>query len=684
MVKLPACADNPMLDPTSSVALPPGAPPWAAALRQIRLSYVAGIRPDTQLRVSEWADAHRRLPKKSSAEPGAWRTDRTPYLREIMDCFSTTSEVEEVVFMKASQIGGSEAILNALGYVIDHAPGPVILVQPIVELAKRFSRQRVEPLVFETPRLTEKVADPKSRDSGNTILSKDFPGGQLIITGANSAVGLRSMPAMYALLDEIDGYPTDVDDEGSPIALVEVRQRTFARRKRMKISTPTIEGRSAIEAAYFDSDQRRYYVPCLRCGEMQPLEFSRLVWTKLLLAPDQAVYECRACGGILHNHEKTEMLALGEWRPEAPGAGGGKIRGYHLNALYAPVGWMSWGEIALQFVKSHRDPDKHRVFVNTVLGEVWSSQGGEAPAWESIQKRRESYRIGALPAAVLLLTAGVDVQKDRLVYEVVGWGRGKRSWSVDYGEIPGDTADLDRGPWSQLDELLARTYPHAGGVEMPVRMMAIDSGYNTQTVYNYVRKYPSARVIAVKGRDEGGVLVGSPSAVEVTDRGRKLKRGGRVWPVCVSMAKSEFYGWLRLEVHPETGEPAGYCHFPEYHDEYFRQLTAEQLVAHKTRKGFVRLVWELIPGRVNHVLDARIYARAAAFLAGLDRFRESDWLAREKMLGVAPEGAPVVLAPPTAIAPVLAAAPAAASALSAPGRRRWLAPRSNWLRGDRG
>lgn len=657
----------------------PGLPFAVAAPRpdplvQIRQAYAAGIRPDTQQTVSEWADRHRKLPKKSSAEPGLWRTDRTPFLRDIMDCFSTTSTVEEIVFMKASQIGGTEVILNALGYIIDHAPAPTILVQPTVELSKRFSRQRVDPLVTDTPRLARKVAEGKSRDSSNTMLSKEFAGGMLIITGANSAVGLRSMPAQYALLDEIDAYPGDVDEEGSPIALVEVRQRNFSRRKRLKVSSPTIEGRSAIEDAYLASDQRRFYVPCPHCGEMQPLEFARLVWTKRLLAPEQAVYECRACEEPIQNHQKTAMLAAGEWRAEADDKSGGRVRGYHLNALYSPVGWMSWGDIACQFVASYKNPERHRVFVNTVLGETWAAQGGEAPAWEPLQRRRETYEIGTVPMGAMLVTCGVDVQKDRVIYEVVGWGRGRRSWSIDYREVPGDTADLERGPWSQLDELLARTYPHAGGVHMPIRMLAIDSGYNTQTVYNWARRYPINRVIAVKGRDEGGMLVGSPAPVEVTDRGRKLKRGGKVWPVCVSMAKSEFYGWLRLEIDPEKGEPAGYCHFPQYGDEYFKQITAEQLVAHKNRKGFVRLAWELIPGRMNHALDARVYARAAAFVAGLDRYRDSDWEARERMLGIVPA---IETAAPVSDDTPAAAAAAMAAARST--RRQWIPRRRDWM-----
>ena len=631
-----------------------------------------GLRPEAQLSVSEWADRYRRLPKKSSAEPGPWRTDRTPYLREIMDCLSTTSEVEEVVFMKGAQIGGTEAILNALGYVIDHAPGPAIFIQPTVELAKRFSRQRLEPLVMVTPRIAAKIAPSRSRDSGNTMLAKDYPGGQLVITGANSAVGLRSMPAQYAFMDEIDGYPIDVDEEGSPIDLVEARQRTFSRKKRAKVSTPTIAGRSAIEAAYEASDQRRYYVPCPDCGEMQPLEFPRLTWTALGLAAAQAVYVCRACDFPIQNHRKTEMLARGVWTPEQPAAIG-KVRGYHLNALYSPVGWMSWGDIAVQFVQSHKDVEKHRVFVNTVLGETWKSRG-DAPAWEALYRRRETYATTTVPAGGVFLTAGVDVQKDRVVYEVVAWGRGKRSWSVDAGEIPGDTSDLERGPWQQIDALLARSFPHASGVPMPIQMLAIDSGFNTQTVYAWARNYPTNRVLAVKGQDHGGVLIGSPSPVEVTVNGRKSKRGGRVWPVCGGIAKSELYGFLRLD-----DDAPGFCHFPQYGEDFFKQLTAEQLIAHKSRKGYVRLEWELIPGRQNHWLDTRVYARAAAMLAGLDRFTDSDWKKRERALGIEE----LLLAATVAHLNALGFVPVTPRLNTAPAKKRWIPPRPNWLKGRR-
>lgn len=656
------------------------APVLSAVLAAAPITRAAaeGLRPETLLSVSAWADAHRRLPKKSSAEPGPWRTSRTPYLREIMDSMSATSPVEEVVLMKAAQVGGSEAILNTAGYVIDHMPGPMMLVQPTVELGKRFSRQRLEPLIAGTPRLAEKIAPSRTRDSGNTTLSKEFPGGVVIVTGANSAVGLRSMPAQYLFLDEIDGYPLDVDEEGSPIALAEARQRTFARKKRMKVSTPTIQGRSAIESAYEGSDRRRYYVPCPHCEELQPLEFPHLKFDEA--NPAAAVYICRACGCEIPEHHKTEMFANGQWVAEAPERSG-KTRGYHLNALYAPIGWMSWGEIATQFVKVKKDPDQLRVFVNTVLGETWKDKG-EAPEWEILKARAEDYERGVVPAGAVLLTAGVDVQADRLVLEIVGWGRGKQSWSVDYRVIPGNTSDLERGPWVQLDAILNTALPHAHGSDIPISIMAVDSGYNSQVVYQWTRRYPLNRVMAVDGRTLAGMILGQPSPVEVTIGGKRVKRGARVWPVGTNVAKTELYGWLRLEPPADGAQyPAGYCHFPHYEDDYFKQLTSEQIVAHKTKRGFIKLEWEVIFGRQNHVLDARVYARAAAELARIGSFGDAAWSTLEDAVRTK-GGAPAPNQPtPSAPQPAM---PAAAAPVIPNRRPTWLGQRNGgWLRGGR-
>lgn len=603
----------------------------------VRKAFGKGIRPEPRLLISEWADKHRELPQKSSSEPGRWRTSRTPYLREPLDSMSANSPYLEVILMWAAQMGKSEGLLNVLGYIVDHAPGPVLLVQPTVDTVKRFSRQRVGPLFENTPKLMGKVATVRTRDEKSSMFVKEFMGGVLVMTGANSAVGLRSMPARWLLLDEIDGYPSDVDDEGDPISLAEARQRTFPRRKTLKASTPTIQGASAIERAFEATDQRRYFVPCPHCREMQTLTFAQLQWTKHGLLPADAVYLCVACEKPIEERHKTDMLERGEWRATAEGADP-KIRGYHLSGLYSPVGWLSWGQIATQFVQVKKDPEKFRVWTNTVLGETWRERG-EAPEWERLYHRRVAGQATPwtpLPAGALFLTAGVDVQKDRLVVEIVGWGRDKRSWSIECGVLPGNTDDLAGGPWGQLDAMLARSFPHAAGTELRVAMLAVDSGYNTSTVYTWARKYPMNRVIAIKGHaGTHGALVGSPSPVEITMRGQRPIHGYKVWPVVSGVGKSELYGFLGLEQPTEDDAPMppGWCAFPEHDEDYFKQLTAEQLVPHKNRRGFTTFEWELIPGRENHVLDARVYARAAAAVAGLDRFQESDWLKLERQVG---------------------------------------------------
>ena len=243
-------------------------------------AFHAGLTPEPLLSISQWADRYRRLSQRASAEPGPWRTERTPYMREIMDGLSPSSPVERVVFMKGSQIGGTECGNNWIGYVIHKSPGPMMVVQPTVELAKRNSKQRIDPLIEESEVLRQLVKSPRSRDSGNTVLSKQFPGGVLVTTGANSAVGLRSMAVRYLFLDEVDAYPGDVDGEGDPVHLAYARTRTFSRRKVFLCSTPLITGLSRIEAAYLESDQRRYWVPCPHCGEFQVLKFERLRWPK--------------------------------------------------------------------------------------------------------------------------------------------------------------------------------------------------------------------------------------------------------------------------------------------------------------------------------------------------------------------------------------------------------------------
>jgi phage terminase large subunit GpA-like protein len=574
-------------------------------------AFDSGLRPDPLLTVSEWADQHRRLSGKAAAEPGPWRTDRTPYLREIMDGLSPLSPVERVVFMKGSQIGGSECGNNWIGYIIHKSPGPMMVVQPTVEMAKRNSKQRIDPLIEEREPLRQLVKSPRSRDSGNTVLSKEFPGGVLVMTGANSAVGLRSMAVRYLFLDEVDAYPGDVDGEGDPINLAFARTRTFARRKVFMVSTPLITGLSRIEAAFAESDQRRFWVPCPHCGEFQVLKFERLRWPKG--EPQKVAYMCVSCEQAIFNHHKAAMLPRGEWRPEA--IGDGRTRGYHLSSLYSPVGWYGWDRAADDWEKAQKDVERLK---------SWQERG-EAPDWQPLYDRREDYALGTVPSGGLFLTAGADVHPNRIEVEVVAWGRAKESWSVDYRVLMGDTARPE--VWRQLDAVLDEEFPHVRGMRLPIRVLCVDSGYNPRIVYDWVRAHPQASygpagaravhpktAVAVKGTARTDRLILGASPVDASKR-----RGTRLWTLGTPVAKSELYSRLRLAPPTEeSGEafPAGYCHFPRYEEDYFRQLTSE---------SFIKGHWVLGANARNEALDARVYARAAASIYGIDRFVERHW-----------------------------------------------------------
>jgi phage terminase large subunit GpA-like protein len=598
-----------------------------------------GLLPDPALTVSEWADRHRVLSPRASAEPGRYRTDRTPYMRAIMDALSPTHPARRVVVMKSAQVGFTESGNCWIGYIIHHAPGPMLAVQPTVELAKRFSRQRIDPLINESPVLRERVKPARSRDAGNTVLSKEFPAGLLVLTGANSAVGLRSMPARYLFLDEVDGYPPSADEEGDPVALAEARTRTFSWRSKILLgSTPTIHGLSRIEREYEASDQRRYFVPCPHCRETQWLTFERLRWDKG--RPEATHYICASCEGRIEEHHKTAMLEAGEWRPTAEPQDPGTI-GFHISALYSPVGWLSWENIARLWESATSDEAK-RSFKNSVLGETWV-ETGEAPDWQRLYERREAWPIGAVPRGGLFLTAGADVQKDRIEVDVWAWGRGLESRLVDHIEIESGPEQAET--WDTLSALLGRTWLHENGTRIAIAKLAIDTGYEAPAVYAWARRAGFAQVAPVKGVEgfnRAAPIVG-PTFVDVTEGGKKLRRGARLWTVAVATFKSETYRFLRLalptdeEIAASMRFPAGYVHLPRGAEaEWVKQLVAEQLVTVKTKRGFTRLEWQKLRER-NEALDCRVYARAAAWIAGADRWTEAMWRDLETQVGPAEE-----------------------------------------------
>ncbi|WP_094555467.1 phage terminase large subunit family protein [Synechococcus sp. 1G10] len=593
---------------------------------------IAGLTPDPLLPVDKWADQFRVLSTRASSEPGPWRTSRTPYLAEVMRSLSRSEPVQEVCVVAGAQLGKTECGINWIGATIDTSPGPMLCVQPTVDLAKRFSRQRVTPLIEEAPRLKAKIRPARERDSGNTVLSKEYPGGIMMITGANSAAGLRSMPIRDLFMDEIDAYPGDVDGEGDPVDLAMARTRTFTRKKVLLTSTPTLASRSRIWSIWEQSDQRVFQVACPDCGHRQVLEWSRIHYDPKDLRAG-ATLACEGCGVLIEERHKPRMLAGGQWKALNPGA---KIHGYHINSLYSPLGWFSWADAAELYEKAKDDEQRLRVFTNTVLALPWQ-ENGEAPDWEALYRRRDTYQRGKVPAGGVVVTAGVDIQRDRIELEIVAWGQNLESWSVDYVVLPGDTAVIQIDPvvpcvWRDLAAELGRSLPTAVGASLKISKVAVDSGDQSQTVYSWVRSQHDSRIMATKGRDNLTSILGIPTPQDVTIRGKKVLRGIRLWPLGVSVGKQELYGWLRQPPPLNPGDPfaRGFCHFPEYPEEHFQGLTAEEL-RQSLHRGFPVYRWEKVRPR-NEQLDCRIMARGAAAALGIDRWPEEEWRARQTAL----------------------------------------------------
>jgi phage terminase large subunit GpA-like protein len=644
------------------------------------------LAPPPRLTVTQWAERHRMLSGKDSAEPGPYRVARTPYAREPMDCLSAQSPVEEVVLMWGAQTSKTTVMSNWIGYLADVNPGPAMIVQPTIDLAKRYSRQRLVPMIEESPRLRTKVRENRSRDEANTTLLKEYPGGFLAIAGANSAAALRSMPVRDLATDEEDGYPLDVDGEGDPVQLAKARQTTFARRKHLRTSTPTTKGVSRIEAAFDASDRCRYHVPCPHCGELQPLVWGTstphgLRWDKHpdgTPDPSTVRYVCRANGCEIREHHKPAMLAAGVWVPDNPGAAAGKIRGFQLSSLYSPLGWLSWSDLVIEW---HRATDAARtgdtsllrVFVNTRLAETYEEDGDRADEHQ-LRRRAADIPLRQVHWGLLVCTLGVDVQGDRLEAYLWGWGRGLERQLVDRQVIHGDPAIPESepiSPWAALTEYRRLPITHASGRTVPLLACMIDSGgHHTQAVYSYVRAHGHAHVHAVKGSSQSGrAILGKPTDQDVTWRGTKLKRGVKLWPIGTDTAKQNVYGALR-NTEPGPGYVWLSKHLP---GEVFEQITSERLVTRYV-KGRPRLEWVKPAGRRNEALDCAVYALAAAHYAGLDRWRDAEWARWEARVqsrdlfddGAPPPPAPAGTAPPpasaseqapTADSPVAAAAP---------------------------
>jgi len=563
-------------------------------MKTVAMQALKTAAPPPDLTISEWADEYRRLSPEASAEAGKWSTSRAEYQRGMMDAISDP-RIEQVVLMTSAQIGKTEIINNICGYHVHQDAAPMLVVQPTLEMAKSWSQERFAPMIRDSDVLANIIGDPRSRDSGNTILHKVFRGGHISIAGANSPSGLASRPIRVVLCDEVDRYPLSAGTEGDPVELAKKRSTTFWNRKIIMVSTPTEKGASRIEKAFAESDQRYFYVPCPDCKTEQVLKWESVKWENG--DPNTAHYCCFECGSIWDDAKRYNAVKNGKWIATHPSS---SVAGFHLSALYSP--WTSLAQGVQDFINAKGDPMRLKAWVNLYLGETWEEQGERIDEYDLFQ--RKEYYEDNVPEGVLVLCAGVDVQDDRLAYEILGVGKGEETWSIAYDEIYGDPSSAEL--WALLDEVLGQTFVHPKRGEMTIRASCIDSGgHYTQQVYNYVKKRTGKRVFAIKGiGGEGKPIIGKPSKNNI----------GKInlFPVGTDTAKELIFARLKI-----TEEGAGYCHFPiERSEEYFRMLTSEKKVT-RYFKGRPRREWVKVRQR-NEALDCRVYALAALQLMGLN------------------------------------------------------------------
>lgn len=528
----------------------------------------------------------------------------------------TDPNVKRITVMGPTQLMKSSLLENIIGYYAHQDPSPILLAQPTATLAEAFGKDRIDKMFRDSPVLKGLIAEKKSRDSGNTLTYKAFPGGYLALVGSNSPTDLSSRPIRIALMDEVDKYPESAGKEGDVPGLITERTATFFDAKIVMTCSPTVEGRSRIASEYEQGDQRIYVVPCPYCKHTEEMQWANVRWPKD--EPDLALYTCPECNVVWTESDRKRAVNAGRWVATAPFNGHASFRCSKLVSPWEPVNVM-----ARKWTEAQTSIEKLKVFFNTQLAQTWNEKG-EAPDFQRLYERRELYKQNELPEGVVFLTIGTDVQKDRIEAEIVGWGRDKQSWSIDYRVLVGDTSNESNEVYAQLDKLLDETWT-IGKLDLKSRMLAIDSGYNTQTVYNWARRHASDRVRVIKGSDSAQTIFGTPRDADINGKdGSRLARAVKLWPVGVSVVKTELYSWLKLD-KPEEGRPypPGYCHFPQYDLEHFKRLASEHLI-NKTIKGRKVPRWEKIHER-NEQLDNRVYARAAASMFGLDRMTPSDF-----------------------------------------------------------
>lgn len=583
---------------------------------------VLAFKPPENITVSEWADKYRILDSRSSARPGKWKTSTTPYLREIMDQL-TNPAVEEVTVRAAAQVGKTEVIFNALGYCISQDQAPAMIVYPTVDIGEWTSDNRIRPFLLSSPDISGRFIEQKSQKR-----DLQFPGMSIAISGANSAASLASRPIRYLFMDEVDKYPPYLGDEGDPESLAEERTKSFHNRFIFRASTPTTT-RGRVNMAYNSADIRlKFQVPCPHCGKHQELMFRQIKWLDDLKEEykeckgdpqkiakvaqnvlSSAWYECVYCGGRIEDKHKQEMLRGGHWASdEEPDYEPRKVA-YHISSLYAP--WVTFGEVAAEFLRSKPFPEKLRNFINSWLGEPWEERVRKDATFER-EGKEGTHERGVVPKDAYFLTAAVDVQKDHFWWELKAWGMGLTSWTVDYGVL--DT-------WDEVENVIIngawhREHDHQ---EMIVRLAGIDTGFRTEEVYEFCARHADV-CVPTKGSSRALKAPYTRTTIEADTTRTKFKGTLAVYILDTAYYKD----FLFARLYKDPTEPGSWSVFKECPDEYWQQIMSEQkVIRYDRKKGIEFEVWEKVSAHIdNHMLDCAVINAFCAERAGVRHLRE--------------------------------------------------------------
>lgn len=587
-----------------------------ATIKSLTRDFFQAIRPPPKLSLSEWADTFAVLSAVSSAEAGRWKT--LPYQKGIMDAI-TDPRIEAVWCMKSARVGWTKILNFAVGYHIHQDPCSMMIVQPTLEDAQGYSKEELTPMFDDTPVLKGIVSDGKVKGSESTILQKIYPGGTTTIVGSTSPRGFRRVSRRLVAFDEVDGYPASAGDEGDPVKLGIRRTEYFWNRKIIGGSTPTTKDFSRIEKLFLSGDQRRYFVPCPQCEAMQYLKWANLKWPEG--KPREAYFVCEANGCVIEHKDKRKIIEQGEWRSTSVAENPKRIS-FHIWAAYSYSPNSSWGDLAAEFLDAKSDQELLKTFVNTVLGETWEEEYSAKLSAEGLSGRAElEFESNTAPEGVLLCTAGVDVQDNRLAIEITGWGEGEESWKISYQEIMGDPARPEL--WEQLKTLLGTPVVSVDGRKVPIVSSGIDSGgHFTHEVYEFARVNKHRGIFALRGASQRNKpAIGKPSRVDLSYKGLLKKKGAEVYVVGSDTIKSTLFGRLKL-----TEPGPQYTHFNrDLGPEYYEMLTSEKQTV-RYLKGQAIREWTKKNGARNEALDVAVYSFAALQLYKTRFVRETFWL----------------------------------------------------------